>query len=71
MRRIARPFVVCEIGSGITTSFWNDNWTDLGPLIHLNGERGPAVSGLHKDVTVAEAIVNGEWWLSASRSRKT
>ena len=24
---------------GITTGFWHDNWTDLGPLIHLTGER--------------------------------
>ncbi|CAG7895611.1 unnamed protein product, partial [Brassica rapa] len=24
---------------------------------------------MHKDVKVADAIVNGEWWLSASRSR--
>ena len=38
-------------------------------MIQLTDDRGPAVSGLHKDVTVAEALVNGEWWLSASRSR--
>ena len=69
LRSVARPFVVCEIGSGLTESFWFDNWTKLGPLIHLTGERGPAVSGMHKDATVSEAIVNGDWWLSASRSR--
>lgn len=69
LRSVARPFVVCEVGTGLTASFWFDNWTELGPLIHLTGERGPAVSGMHKDATVAEAIVNGDWWLSASRSR--
>lgn len=38
-------------------------------MIHITGERGPLVSGMHKDATVAEALVNGNWWLSASRSR--
>lgn len=66
---IARPFLFCEVGSGRSASFWNDDWTELGPLIHLTDARGPAVSGLHKDATVAEALMNGEWWLSASRSR--
>lgn len=69
LREIARPFVVCELGSGRLASFWFDNWTDLGPLIHLTGVRGPAVSDMHKDAKVAEALVNGDWWLSASRSR--
>ncbi|KAJ0230967.1 Reverse transcriptase domain-containing protein [Hirschfeldia incana] len=69
LRPLARPFVVCEVGSGHTASFWFDNWTDLGPLIHLTGVRGPAISGMHKDATVAEALVNGNWWISASRSR--
>lgn len=69
LRAMARPFIVCEVGFGITASFWNDNWTDLGPLIHLTGERGPAVSGLHIEATVAEALVNGDWWLSVFRSR--
>ena len=69
LRRVARPFLVCEVGSGITASFCFDNWTELGPLIHLTGERGPFVSGLAKEVTVADALINGEWWLTASRSR--
>ena len=66
---LARPFVSCEVGSGSLASFWFDDWTDLGPLFHLTEGRGPAASGLHKEATVAEALVNGEWWLSASRSR--
>lgn len=57
------------MGSEITTIFWFDNWTDLGPLIHLTGERGLMVSGLSREAKVAEALVNGEWWLSAYRSR--
>ncbi|KAJ4891276.1 hypothetical protein Rs2_31024 [Raphanus sativus] len=69
LRALARPFVVCEIGTGSKASFWYDNWTELRPLIHLTGERGHAVSGMHKDATVADALRNGDWWLSASRSR--
>lgn len=69
LRVIARPFASCEVGSGNFASFWFDDWTDLCPLFHLTEGRGPAVSGLHKEATVAEVLVNGEWWLSASRSR--
>lgn len=32
LRSLARPFVFCEIGSGITCSFWKDNWLSMGPL---------------------------------------
>ncbi|XP_013635412.1 PREDICTED: uncharacterized protein LOC106341135 [Brassica oleracea var. oleracea] len=46
-----------------------ETFSELGPLIHLTGERGPFVSGLAKEVTVADALINGEWWLTASRSR--
>ncbi|XP_020881795.1 uncharacterized protein LOC110228493 [Arabidopsis lyrata subsp. lyrata] len=46
LRSVARPFVVCEIGSGMTASFWQDNWTGLGPLIDLTGPTGPQVIGL-------------------------
>lgn len=68
LRSKTRHFIICELGLRITSSFWYDNWTDLGPLIHLTGEQGPEVSSLHKDVRVVDAIVNGEWWLNAFRS---
>ncbi|XP_056862324.1 uncharacterized protein LOC130510011 [Raphanus sativus] len=61
--------LVCEVGSGITARFWHDNWTSLGPLIELTGPRGPGTTGLHEDAVVAEALRDGEWWLSRSRSR--
>lgn len=41
LRPIARPMIACEVGSGITASFWQDNWTLLGPLIDLVGQNGP------------------------------
>ncbi|CAL9237368.1 unnamed protein product [Arabidopsis halleri] len=69
LRPLARQFVVCEVGSGITSRFWTDNWTTLGPLIHLTGELGPRITGLSIDATVREALREGDWWISGSRSR--
>ncbi|KAL1201844.1 putative ribonuclease H protein [Cardamine amara subsp. amara] len=68
LRSIAIPFLVCQLGSGITASFWQDNWTTLGPLIDITGPRGPMVTGIVIDAVVADAISEGEWWLSSSRS---
>ncbi|XP_024004030.1 uncharacterized protein LOC112081502 [Eutrema salsugineum] len=69
LRHLARPFLFCEIGSGITTNFWHDDWTSLGPLLHLTGDAGPRCSGLPIDASVADAIADGDWWLARSRSR--
>lgn len=69
LRPVARQFVICEIGSGITASFWQDSWTPLGPLIEITGPEGPQTSGLPLDATVSDAIVNGNWWLSGMRTR--
>ena len=59
----------CEIGSGISCSFWKDSWLSMGPLIDILGENGPRVTGLPSDATVADAIRDGRWWISSSRSR--
>lgn len=69
LRSLARPFVICEVGSGFKASFWIDNWTGLGPLIDLTGENGPRTSGLPIQAVVADAIRLGNWWLVSSRSR--
>lgn len=69
LRDIARPFVVCEVGSGISASFWLDNWTGRGPLIDIAGAFGPMLSGLSLSATVAEALTEEGWWLDRSRSR--
>ena len=58
LRDEARPFIHCQIGSGITASFWLDNWTSLGPLIELVGERGPAVTGISLNAVVADALTS-------------
>lgn len=68
LRPIARPMVFCEVGSCITASFWQDNWTSLGPLIDLVGETGPQVTGLSINAVVADALTSDGWWLDRSRS---
>lgn len=61
--------VRCELGSGITASFWHDSWTSIGPLIELLGESAPRVTGLNIDAAVADALNENGWWLERSRSR--
>ena len=56
LRQIARPFIICEVGSGITASFWQDNWNGHGPLINLTGLIGPLMAGLPIDAVVRDAI---------------
>lgn len=69
LRPLARPFIVCDVGSGITTKFWHDDWTGLGPLLDIAGPLGPQMAGLHKNAVVRDAIRHGNWWFSSSRSR--
>ncbi|VVB00901.1 unnamed protein product [Arabis nemorensis] len=69
LRHLARSFIFCEIGSGITASFWHDNWTSLGPLIDITETTGPSRSGLPIDVVVSDAIINARWWIDGTRSR--
>lgn len=71
LRPLARPFVFCDIGPGITCSFWKDSWTSLGPLIDITGVSGPRIVGLPADYVVFDAIRDGDWWLSRSRSRNS
>jgi len=69
LRSLARPFLVCEAGSGTTVSFWLDNWTGLGPLINLSGLIGPQIVGLPLYSVVRDGIRDNNWWISTSRSR--
>lgn len=69
LRPVARQFVICDIGSGSTASFWQDSWTPLGPLIEITGPAGPQTAGLPLDATVADGIIGGNWWLSGMRTR--
>ncbi|KAG7588723.1 Zinc finger CCHC-type superfamily [Arabidopsis suecica] len=69
LRPLARPFLVCDVGSGITASFWHDNWTGMGPLIDLAGPNGPQIAGLPSDAVVRDALRGTDWWLASRRCR--
>ncbi|XP_010480532.1 PREDICTED: uncharacterized protein LOC104759286 [Camelina sativa] len=69
LRHLARPFIVYKLGTGITCNFWSDNWTGMGSLLEITQGRGPAATGLPKNAVVAEALREGQWWISQSRSR--
>jgi len=68
LRPLARPFIVCKVTSGITCNFWSENWTSLGPLINITGDLGPRVSGPPRNAVVVDAVREGKWWISRSRS---
>ncbi|KAJ4881704.1 RNA-directed DNA polymerase (reverse transcriptase)-related family protein [Raphanus sativus] len=61
--------VASAIGSGISASFWFENWTGMGPLIEIVGSLGPMLSGLSISASVADALRHDGWWLAHSRSR--
>lgn len=67
IREVARPFLLCRIGSGTKSLFWHDDWTQLDPLIELSGSNGSRVSGIPKMSTVAQAIQGGSWRLPRGR----
>lgn len=69
LRPLARPFLICDIGSGETASFWQDNWTGHGPLIDLTGTSGPRSVGLPLNAVVRDGLRGSNWWISSSRSR--
>lgn len=69
LRPLARPFIVCEVGSGISARFWSDNWTGLGPLIDIAGPLGPQITGLALNSVVSDGLRGRTWWLASSRSR--
>lgn len=66
---LAKPFLVCEVGFGITTSFQFDNWTSLDPLIEITCKNGPRFSSLPFYPVMADALRNVLWWISSSRSK--
>ncbi|CAA7061143.1 unnamed protein product [Microthlaspi erraticum] len=67
LQPLARPFLVCNVGSGLTARFWFDDWTGLGPLLDLAGANGPRVIGINRLATVAEAVRNRSWNLPRGR----
>lgn len=67
LRDTARPFLYCKVGSGNHTSFWQDDWTNLGPLINLSGTNGLRVTRISRIATVAQATLDNSWNLPRGR----
>ncbi|XP_018513795.1 uncharacterized protein LOC108871601 [Brassica rapa] len=47
-----------EIGNGRHTSFWYDNWSNLGVMSDLLGPRGVIDLGIRREATVEEVLLN-------------
>ncbi|KAG7548101.1 Ribonuclease H domain [Arabidopsis suecica] len=54
-REVAKSFSKVNVGNGDSVSFWFDNWSTLGRLIDIAGERGIIDLGIAKESSVAEA----------------
>lgn len=56
LRDIAKDFCKKEIGNGRHISFWYDNWSDMGIIYDILGERGTLQLGIRKEATLEEAV---------------
>lgn len=57
-RDIAKQFYKVEIQNGKSTSFWFDNWSSLGCLYDITGNRGFIDMGIPSQATVASVKTN-------------
>lgn len=56
LRPFAAQLTKMEVDSGSTTSFWFDNWSQLGRLIEITGERGCIIVGIPLNYTVERVV---------------
>lgn len=68
LRPLAERFLRCDIGNGLTASFWRDNWTPFGPLLKHLGDAGPTRLRIPLHATVADAANGNSWDLPMTRS---
>lgn len=54
-RETAKSLCKVEVGNGQRTSFWYDNWSELGMLLDKTGERGLIDMGIPREMSLAEA----------------
>ncbi|XP_071699756.1 uncharacterized protein [Rutidosis leptorrhynchoides] len=59
MRDVLRGRFLHEVGNGVCTSAWFDEWSDLGPLIYVVRRRNITQAGMHLSDSVADIINNG------------
>ena len=62
-------FVKTKIGDGLTTHFWSDNLTKLGPLINLTGANGPWQLGVLRNAKVVDVVDGTHWKFRRSKNQ--
>lgn len=55
LRDVSKRFFRKEIRNGRHISFWYDNWSELGIISDLLGDRGMLGLGIRKEATLEEA----------------
>ena len=70
LRDLAVGFLFSEVNNGLTTSFWFDNWTSMGPLIDVFGRDGTRRLRIRIDAPVAAACSPTAWRLPNPRSEE-
>lgn len=69
LRPLALGFLCVKVRDGASTSFWFDNWLDIGRPIDIAGEQGTQVLGIHRAASVSEAANSHGWTIRRTRSR--
>ncbi|KAG7592735.1 Reverse transcriptase domain [Arabidopsis thaliana x Arabidopsis arenosa] len=57
-RDVAASLCKHDVRNGAQTSFWYDDWSDLGKLVDVTGDRGIIDMGISRHATVLEAWTN-------------
>ncbi|KAF8085068.1 hypothetical protein N665_0683s0010 [Sinapis alba] len=68
LHRLAARFLHARLGNGKCISFWWDNWTPFGPLVHFFGDMGSRETCIPITATVHDACNALGWNVCGSRS---
>lgn len=69
-REKLRERTTVEIGDGKTTSFFNANWHQLGPLCHVDGiKHFQRRMMLPENAKVVDMVIDGKWWWDRENRR--
>nr|GEW10246.1 zinc finger, CCHC-type [Tanacetum cinerariifolium] len=61
IRDIIKPNVIYQMGNGINTSLWFDNWSSIGPLFQYITHKDLYDERLNAYLKVKDMIRNGDW----------
>ncbi|KAL0759958.1 hypothetical protein Bca101_076108 [Brassica carinata] len=68
-RDLCYPLIKRQLGNGISTSFWFDNWPTYGCLnVYLNGDVSRL--GIRKTATLSTIYSDGNWSLPLARTKE-